>query len=118
MQKSTMRTFQGAWLLAAFVLLLAGGCGLGSSGYELVGQRGQHTYLVYVPPEYADDQAVYEQAIRDICTDPKQTYLVMFWNDRRQVWHRGDGEMTAEQAAAQVAGYSRIPETGVNSLYF
>jgi hypothetical protein len=107
-----------ARLVCLLAAICAGGCGLGSKGYEIVGTRGEHTYLVYVPPKYADDQSVYEQAIRDICADADQTYVLMFWNDRGKVWYRGELEMTAEQAAAQVAGYSRIPEMGVNDFYW
>jgi hypothetical protein len=103
-------------LLVALCLLLAG-CGR-SNRYEVVGTRGNYTHLVYVPPQYADDQSVYEQAIRDICSDPDTTYILMFWNDRGKIWYREHGEMTAEQSSAQVAGYNRDPQTGLNDFYW
>jgi hypothetical protein len=102
---------------AGLCLLLAG-CGSSQSRYELLGTRGNHTYMVYVPPRYADDQSAYEQAVRDICTDPAQSYILMFWNDRGKVWFRDQPEMTAEQRRAQVAGYNRNPATGLNDFYW
>jgi hypothetical protein len=105
------------WLVA--VCLLLAGCGLSlSKHYEVADTRGNHTFMVYVPPKYADDQSVYEQAIRDICSDPDEAYLVMFWNDRGKVWHREQREMTFEQASAQVAGYCRNPDSGLNDFYW
>jgi hypothetical protein len=103
------------WPIVA--VLLFAGCS-SPKHYEVVGTRGKHTHMVYVPPQYAGDQDVYENAIRDICTDPDGVYIVLFWNDRDKVWHREQAEMTAEQSAAQVAGYSRNPATGLNDFYW
>jgi hypothetical protein len=74
--------------------------------------------MVYIPAEYAKDQSAYEHAIRDICIDPQQVYMVLFWNDRSKVWPAGQSEMSDEQVAAQVAGYNRNPNSGLNRFYW
>jgi hypothetical protein len=104
-------------LILIILVALVVGCG-DSRHYELIGQRARHTYLVYVPPRYADDQSAYEQAIRDICRDSPESCIVMFWNDRGKVWHQEQPEMTIQQSAARVAGYHRDPARGLNNFYW
>ncbi len=97
--------------------MFVAGCGA-PKHYELIGRRARHTYLVYVPQEYADDLSVYEQAIRDIARDPRDVCIVMFWNDRSQVWRSDQPDMTIQQEAARVAGYHRDPNSGLNNFYW
>jgi hypothetical protein len=104
-------------ILVVGLMALVAGCG-DARHYELVGQRARHTYLVYVPPRYADDQSVYEQAIRDISRNSPERSIVMFWNDRSKVWRDEQPEMTQQQAAARVAGYHRDAEHRLNNFYW
>jgi hypothetical protein len=98
-------------------LLLVAGCG-SRQHYELIDRRARHTYMVYVPKRYADDLSAYKQAIRDIVGDSRDTCIVMFWNDRDQVWRQDQADMTIQQESARVAGYSRDPASGLNNFYW
>jgi hypothetical protein len=105
-----------------FLAVLLAGCGTSLPAqpkhYEVVNSRSKGAHMVYIPPEYAKDQSAYEHAIRSICDDPQQVYIVLFWNDRSKVWPAGQSEMSDEQVAAQVAGYNRNPNSGLNRFYW
>jgi hypothetical protein len=112
---SSVRNTSAICLLIALVFVA--GCG-DQQRYELIDQRARHTYLVYVPKQHAADLSAYKQAIREIAGDPRDVCLVMFWNERSRVWRPDQAEMTMQQEAARVAGYSRDPSSGLNNFYW
>jgi predicted nucleic acid-binding Zn ribbon protein len=84
--------------------------------YEYIYSRAGDTWhMVYVPPEHADDMAVYLQAVEDLCGPGDGFCKVMFWNDRDMVWPEGQ-PMTDAQANAWCAQYLRNPSAGINQF--
>jgi len=86
--------------------------------YELIDRRARHSYMVYVPEQYAHDLSVYKRAIHEIAGDPNDVCIIMFWNDRSQVWRQDQPDMSIEQESARVAGYNRDPSSGLNTFYW
>lgn len=79
--------------------------------YEVISSPGLG-FNVYVPPEFAKDFPVYQQACHDLGYDREITW-VAFWNDRTKV-PTGPGILTDVQVDAEVAYYIKNTHSNVN----
>lgn len=82
------------------------------SGWRSLGGEGDR-HLVVVDAAAAD--AVYRDAIASLCK-PERTCVVMFWADERMA--PAKMPLSAEQARALVAQFTRSPTTGGERLLF
>jgi len=72
-------------------------------------------FQVYIPPEFANDFAVYQQACREICAGRDNT-VIQFWNDRSKMPVSAATRMTTEQNDAEVAVYWKNTDPGDNNF--
>lgn len=87
---------------------------LAGNGWRSIGGEGDRHFVVVDAPS-ADDPAVYRDAAAGLCK-PGRTCVVMFWNNERAAATRMP--LSAEQAAALVAQFTRSPTTGSERLAF
>ena len=106
--------------LAAALLFSTIGCGsdsapASSKHYRRVGGQGM-VHFVVVDESHAEDEAVYREAISDLCAGNHNFCMVMFWT--RPDLIPSDLPMTDEQLAGQVAHYIVNHNTGHTDFYF
>jgi hypothetical protein len=101
--------------LCALAAGLAGATlAMAAPGWQHLGGEGDR-HFVLVDPALAQDGTTYRQAAASLC-QPGRTCVVMYWHDRHTAASRMP--LSAAQAAALRAQYTRVPSTGGERLLF